>query len=216
MLCIYHTHFATPPTGQQWEQLQAPLPPAFVAQTQRFVRWEDRLARLLGRRLLAHGLHAQRGEPPALHAIRQTRFGKPFLDGPVQFNITHSGGVVACALTDAGDIGLDVEQHRAISLDDFHGFVPDPPWLSCADPVAQRIVFFNFWTQRESVLKAEGQGMSIHPKEIRPDHHGAWLNGRFWAIHSLDLHPGYSAHLACVPTPETPRLEFIPLHRLSA
>lgn len=66
-----------------------------------------------GRVLLRLMLQEWTGVPAAAHRLQTTRKGKPWREGGLSLSISHSGGRVACAVTDRGEIGVDLEAPRA-------------------------------------------------------------------------------------------------------
>lgn len=90
--------------------------------------------------------------------------GKPFLkDYPhLHFNLSHSGKWAVCALSDT-PIGVDVEQLRQVdALRLAARWLPakQAKLLKTSPPTEQIPRFFEFWTRRESLLKAQGVGLS--------------------------------------------------------
>jgi 4'-phosphopantetheinyl transferase len=114
--------------------------------------------------------------PPHAWRFRRTALGKPELIGPagalphgnvgpLRFNLAHSGRMIVCAVTDAGQIGVDVEQIRArrrMRELARRFFAPDElAWLD-GQPAARRPeAFFRLWTLKEAYLKARGTGLSM-------------------------------------------------------
>jgi len=82
----------------------------------------------------------------------------------LRFNISHTRGLVACALTTKHDIGVDVEwPARANMIETIAEKKFSNPEFSYfkASPLAeQRRVFFSFWTLKEAYIKAIGKGLS--------------------------------------------------------
>lgn len=100
----------------------------------------------------------------------KNQYGKPFISNPgyewLQFNLSHTPGLIACAISAAGSIGVDVEQHR--SLPDLEGLcryafsseeVDDI--LSLTSLLARETRFFTYWTLKEAYIKAVGMGLSL-------------------------------------------------------
>lgn len=90
--------------------------------------------------------------------------GKPFLkDHPhLHFNLSHSGKWAVCVLSDA-PVGVDVEQIRSVDTVRLaKRWLPEnqAAELKTCPPSEQTERFFKFWTQRESLLKAQGVGLS--------------------------------------------------------
>lgn len=98
--------------------------------------------------------------------------GKPFITSScqgrsanIEFNLSHATGLIACAVTNSLPLGLDVEYTRRKS--DTYKLAPryfsqtevdDLYTLPYKD---QAISFYNYWTLKESYIKACGDGLSI-------------------------------------------------------
>jgi 4'-phosphopantetheinyl transferase len=94
--------------------------------------------------------------------------GKPFFASPpestLRFNLSHSGELALVAIAHGRDVGVDLEEIRA--LDDAariaeRFFTRRENAALCALPEAARIeAFFCCWTLKEAYMKATGQGLS--------------------------------------------------------
>lgn len=102
----------------------------------------------------------------------QNKFGKPFArDLPVEFNISHSGNIVVCAV-DNMPVGIDVEQIRPIDMNVVnHICCPDELKYifgqtlydaDCAinDNPEMLARFFEIWTAKEAYCKCLGTGIT--------------------------------------------------------
>lgn len=109
------------------------------------------------------------GLSPALPlAISVEKNGKPILIGSeLYFNLSHSGSISACALSDS-PVGLDLEQR---------GRLREPVLRRCFSQEEQALVreaedpdlrFTRLWTGKESYVKATGQGILSPLCEIQP------------------------------------------------
>ena len=98
--------------------------------------------------------------------------GKPFLPrdrtgaSPLSFNLSHTHGLVACAVARGADVGLDVEligravDERGISM---RYFTQAENALIHACPEGERAArFIELWTLKEAYIKAVGRGLA-HP-----------------------------------------------------
>ena len=86
--------------------------------------------------------------------------GKPIADG-VCFSVSHCKGAVALALAD-GDVGIDVECVRGVKDELKRRVAADSEYagIKCdAD-------FFAVWTAKESLAKAQGDGINRRPDKI--------------------------------------------------
>ena len=84
---------------------------------------------------------------------------------PVRFNLSHTDGLIACAVTLTRAIGVDVEslerQGETVAIADRY-FAPAEIRALHAQPTErQRERFFSYWTLKESYIKARGLGLAI-------------------------------------------------------
>ncbi len=81
------------------------------------------------------------------------------------FNISHTKGLIALAVTHRRELGVDVEnlRTREVSLDIADRFFapPEVEELATVPPDRQQDRFFEYWTFKESYIKARGMGLSI-------------------------------------------------------
>ena len=131
--------------------------------------------------------------------------GKPSLpEQALHFNLSHTEGLVAVALSRNIEIGVDVEYQR--DLPDRDGVARTvfraeeiEEMQRSPDRVSR---FFQLWTTKEAVMKATGLGFSLPPKDIGltgpgpvltalPSDHGApsewWLHSESLGTHWLAL-----------------------------
>jgi 4'-phosphopantetheinyl transferase len=113
--------------------------------------------------------------------------GKPGLspDGPVQFNLSHSRGVVAVAV--AGQpVGVDVEVRRRLVRPDRLArrlFDADRclRWSGIDEP-ARTTELLQAWTRAEALLKATGEGIRGTMSGVEPR-----LAALGWTVRDLEL-----------------------------
>jgi 4'-phosphopantetheinyl transferase len=90
---------------------------------------------------------------------------RPSVGPPLRFNLTHTRGMVACAVIRELEIGIDVEsparrvRHREVA-ERFFGENEVKALLALA-PERQLARFLDLWTLKEAYLKAAGRGISI-------------------------------------------------------
>lgn len=104
----------------------------------------------------------------------KTETGKPYAKGlPVEFNISHSGDIVVCAVDDK-PVGIDVEKicpidlmvARLICTDDelshLFGHAPTEQDFIYTTDQELLVRFFNLWTAKEAHGKCIGVGMQMN------------------------------------------------------
>ncbi len=82
----------------------------------------------------------------------------------LRFNVSHTNGLVACAVTVGREVGVDVEHTGRRLVHDVaeRFFSPREVADLRACPAAdQPVVFFDYWTLKESYIKARGLGLAL-------------------------------------------------------
>jgi len=141
-----------------------------AARYRRFRAVSARREHLVARALVRTTLSRYTGVPPRAWRFTCTSHGRPKIAAPstfrgIRFSLSHTAGIVACAVTVDRDIGIDVESvHRspapiAIAERFFSaaevtviGNLPEPERV-------ERV--YEYWTLKESYTKARGLGLSI-------------------------------------------------------
>ncbi len=94
--------------------------------------------------------------------ISEDENGKPFFkDKRIEFNISHSGEFVMCAVS-KDKIGCDIEKISDINMKVAKKFFAEEEYadiISLDDTVKRNHRFFEYWTLKESYLKATGTGL---------------------------------------------------------
>ncbi|QWR77290.1 4'-phosphopantetheinyl transferase superfamily protein [Candidatus Magnetomonas plexicatena] len=164
----------------------------------RFLRWQDREAALYGRLLLASGINKYfKDSNLTLHNIYLNEWGRPFFkDSEIDFNISHTDGCVVCIITNEGRVGIDIELIRAIDTEGFQKYMDALQWQEIAGD-SSCTSFYKYWTMKESLIKAEGRGLSIPLSDVKIDTKGAAkLYGHRWHLTEVSIDRRYMCHAA--------------------
>jgi 4'-phosphopantetheinyl transferase len=139
------------------------------ARADRFHFAADRDAYATAHALLRVMLSKEAGIAPADWRFRAAHGGKPEIDPALgqpdlRFSLSHTRGMVACAVGRGHDLGVDVEacdpSHPALEVAQ-RFFAPAEAALLGRLPPAQRnVAFYRIWTLKEAYLKATGQGIT--------------------------------------------------------
>src|SRR5439155_13239370 len=105
------------------------------------------------------------GTPPAELCFAYSAHGKPSLAAPsgrLEFNLSHSHGIVLFAFSQGRRVGVDVEYtRRDLNVQEiagrFFSTAENCALTQCADMYD---AFFHCWTRKEAFVKARGEGLS--------------------------------------------------------
>jgi 4'-phosphopantetheinyl transferase len=169
----------------------------------------DRDNFLFYRSMLRVLLASYLGTPPAELCFAYSAHGKPGLaasSGHLEFNLSHSHGIVLFAFSQGRRVGVDVEYvRRDLNVREiagrFFSTTENCALTQCDDMYD---AFFHCWTRKEAFVKARGGGLScpldsfdvsVAPEDeavsltTRPDA----AESRSWQLWSLSSFPGYAA-----------------------
>lgn len=140
-----------------------------AARAARFVFERDRHQFLVTRALVRTVLSRYADVDPRDWRFGENHFGKPHVTGPeelpVMFNVSHTAGLVVCAVAKSDAVGVDVERtdRDAEHLNIAKRFFAEPEWrmLEAVAPNERAKTFFRIWTLKEAYIKAHGSGLSI-------------------------------------------------------
>ena len=132
----------------------------------RFIRMEDRCRHSTGKYLLKTLLGQHGFSQEKLNSMDFGKSDKPFIPGTFHFNISHSGEMVVCAASMDCIVGIDVEHIHKVNIKLLQTkFTPNENQIinSSDDPMD---TFFEFWSRKESVIKADGRGISMGLQKV--------------------------------------------------
>jgi 4'-phosphopantetheinyl transferase len=171
------------------------LPPARRARIGSWTLRRDRHRSLLASRLLLEQLRRLGHPRSALATLRYPQRGRPSLELPLAFSLSHCDGRIAAAVCTEGPVGIDVEKIEPLQAGDFELYLnaAERRWAGAS---ARR--FCMIWTRKEAVAKAAGSaGLASLPAvdtSEGADH--AIFAGRRWRTLPLDVGAGHVAHVA--------------------
>ncbi len=109
--------------------------------------------------------------PPKHWSFLSNSYGKPGIsnDGSVasriSFNVSHTDGLIVLGVTCETALGVDIENvhSRRATLDSTEAYLSDEESLAITElsPDQRSERFFQYWTLKESYIKARGMGLSI-------------------------------------------------------
>jgi len=170
----------------------------------RFVRESDRRLRYTAVGLLVDMVEQAFGDLDGL-LFERNQFGRLCVLGVknADISVSYSGEIAVCALSTNGRIGIDIEQLRPIDTGDFDRVFPESlmEWLRAdhneskhKDGDEER--FFHAWTRLESVIKADGRGLSAPLSDFVFSIQEASLGKETWHLNTLSIVDGYVCSVA--------------------
>jgi 4'-phosphopantetheinyl transferase len=185
-------------------------------QQQRFYFAKHRHQYLVSRALVRTTLSRYTGIDPRDLYFFKNDYGRPeiIFKGttiPLRFNLSHTDGLIACAVVLKDDIGMDVEKidRRGIDLEcaDRYFSQKEVSDLHQVQEKSKRERFFDYWTLKESYIKARGMGLSIpldqfsfHVSEHKPlrisFHPELYDNPSQWQFYLFKPTPNHRAALS--------------------
>ncbi len=162
----------------------------------RYRRVEDQWAKLLGKLLVVEGMKLLGYKEIDLTAVEYTSHNRPYLQQKPDFNISHSGAYVMCAFSNQNTVGVDIEEIKDIDIQDFKHIFSQKEWLTILLANNSLQQFYAYWTAKESLLKADGRGITVKLDEVTIEKtHGIFEN-KEWFLQKLHFNAAYAVHIA--------------------
>lgn len=129
---------------------------------------------LVGRSLIRHALSQYANVPASSWRFVSNEHGRPAVDWPrtcrnIHFNLSHTPGLIAMAVSLIPEIGIDVENvDRPVEISDIAEMVFTSRELHRLSRRShqEREAFFELWTLKEAYIKARGTGFSLSPQKF--------------------------------------------------
>jgi 4'-phosphopantetheinyl transferase len=150
------------------DRYEALLAPDEAARRRAYVREVNRQEFLVTRALVRTTLSRYRPTEPAAWRFGKNAYGRPHVEPPcgLSFNLSNSIDLVACAVVEGRELGVDVEPiARADDVLEVAETVFSPRELrelrALPDLDRRRARGLDLWTLKESYIKARGMGLSL-------------------------------------------------------
>ncbi|WP_381522040.1 4'-phosphopantetheinyl transferase family protein [Spirosoma soli] len=185
-----------------------------ISRAYRYRRQEDYLRFIYSRSILRKLLGIYTSLEPDKIRFVVGSTNKPELQDNTDwfFNVSHSGDWVVLAIA-KNCVGIDVERvDTGFCFDEvlLTSFTQEERYQveSSLDP---RLLFYRFWTRKESLIKATGKGIDDDfgqvPSADGIHHIASQLIGATgeWVVRSFDIAPDYVAAVSCLAELKTPK-----------
>lgn len=174
------------------------LPEFLKKKNMKYIRWQDRHAHLYGVLLLLEAIKLYNLDTKIIENLTYNNYGKPFINDQIDFNISHSGEYVLCAVSEGVHLGIDIEKMKSIDLKCFASIMTKEQLNEILKSPNPNNAFYRLWTIKESIIKAEGRGMSIPMETIKLNNNSMTceFERNIWFIKELSIDNNYAVSLA--------------------
>jgi len=173
------------------------FPQSYQDKIKNYRRWQDAQLSLIGQILLRKAIADVGLSGINMENLRFSKYNKPYFENDqVYFNISHSGEIAICALMDKFEIGIDIERIANIKLEDFKPHMTNNEWNRIISSINTDSFFFDYWTQKEAVIKAHGDGLAIPLKSFEIVDNTAIIEGAKFYLKELKIDEKYKCHIA--------------------
>lgn len=170
---VIHLYWALPDEikdPQLLSNYQALLSAEEQARWERFYFARHRHQYLVTRALIRSTLSRYIDKSPTEWRFSVNAYGRPEIvrtanEPPLRFNLSHTDGLILCAVVLGADIGVDVEDltRNNATLDIARRYFSPQEIadLNRTEPEERRTRFFTYWTLKEAYIKARGMGLAL-------------------------------------------------------
>lgn len=194
---IFFTSFEYQMKQCLFEDRLSLLPLDLQERNSRYIHWQNRHAHLFGRLLLLEALKLYGIEKDSWNCVAYDSYQRPYLTLPeYDFNISHSGNFVVCAIGKNIRLGIDIEKNKKIDFSNFKSIMTPEQWDEINHAEYPLKEFYKYWTIKESVIKADGRGFFIPFDKLELKNDIVQYDDRLWFVQVLAFNSKYSAALA--------------------
>jgi len=181
--------------------LRKQLPGELISRNKRFHRFRDQQRNLFGLLLMKWIWAKQCGGGPILKNLKSTQYHRPYLPGSaVDFNISHAGDFVICVVSPEARVGIDIEKKKQVDFSEFENTMNAMQWGQIHASDDPEALFYQFWCIKESVIKADGRGLSIPLDQITLTDNTVSYSHKSWFIRPFKLD---HEHFGCLASDQS-------------
>lgn len=197
MIYIYYTYISEEKHESLIKNELLKFPLDFQEKIKKYRRWQDAQLSLSGRLLLLQGIQEVYNLDYSDKNISYTKFNKPYFHNDfIHFNISHSGDIVICAIAKENEVGIDIEKISNIEILDFEKQFATNEWANIINSNAREETFFEFWAQKEAVIKAHGYGLTIPLQSFEILEDKTIINKEVYHLKELEIDEQYKCFIS--------------------
>ncbi|OXA70490.1 hypothetical protein B0A67_15860 [Flavobacterium aquidurense] len=164
-IVLVYTKFNDQNKAAIYDKWLSILPPELRYKNLRYYNLNDRVRNVLGKLLLMKALEIFNNTVIPLNNLYYNEFGRPYLSTDFDFNITHSGSYVFCAIG-SKELGIDIEEIVPINFNSVKETMTQIQWDIINKAHSPLQEYYKYWTIKEAVIKADGRGFFASLEKI--------------------------------------------------
>jgi 4'-phosphopantetheinyl transferase len=173
------------------------IPKEFHKEALKYIRPQDQFSFIIGRLLIMKLLRFFGYNAIEIINLKKTKHNKPYFSNLFSFNLSHSGDYVICCGSKKHNLGIDIEKKKQLDISDFKTAFSSKELEiihSTPDSLGE---FFKIWAKKESIIKADGRGLTIDLTKISLSENKAIIDksDAIWHLKSLDISEEYSCYI---------------------
>lgn len=172
------------------------LPQFMQDKIRAYPRQDEQLRSVLARLLLTQLLISEGYSADILNHYQVDEYGRPSINESIDFSIAHADDYVLCAVSKTTRLGIDIEKHRNICIDDYSISLSEKELEDLTNSTNPIPDFFPLWTKKEAISKANGKGLGILLPDMVIEKDFAICEGVKWDLKELNINPYYASHIA--------------------
>ena len=172
------------------------LPKFMQDKIRAYPRQDEQLRSVLARLILQQLLMSQGFSPDILNHYQIDEYGRPSIDDSIDFSFAHADDYVLCAVSKTTRLGVDIEKHRDICIDDYSISLSEKELEDLTNSTNPMTDFFILWTKKEAISKANGKGLGILLPDMVIEKDFAICEQVKWNLNALNINPHYASHIA--------------------
>jgi len=179
--------------GDLFKKYRSILPESIIERYHHFLKIEDKHRYLVGKLLTLACFEEQY----KLTDLKYGKYGKPYVTGGINFNVSHSYEYVVLAFSKTTTVGIDIVKTLPKTMSQFRNYFSEMEWRSIYLNSNPHGKFFEYWTIKESVSKAAGFGLNIPFNEIAIENgQTAIFRRKQFYFQEIEVAPNYSCFVA--------------------
>jgi len=196
VIYVFYTRFVSRLKTELFNLYLHQLPGNLQSKILKYRKWQDSQRSLLGKALLLKGLDYLSLSKYSLYDLKFTKLERPYFDNFIDFNISHAGEYVICAISLTGKIGVDVEDIQDISIEDFENNFSSKEWEDILKASNKLYSFYEYWTKKEAFLKAIGIGLNVPLNKTEILDNRIIFNNTEWFLNEIKIDERYISHFS--------------------